>query len=551
MQYATLGKEPIAGDSPAGGDVRYDPDFETLQAEIDKMSSPTASGKPDWSKVVETAAGILAGKSKDLTVAGYLAVGLLRNRSLTGLDEGLQVIRDLVENYWDNLYPPKKRMRGRQGALAWWLEKTEETLQRLKTDAPLPAEQSRRLAENLKALDALLADKMPDPPLLRPVQRHVENLPVQEADPVDAPPLQKEAPVEEPPPGIAETKSAPPAAAAPDDGPVPAAPAPGPPVPAAPEPAAAAAPAPEPIAGEQDPAKIPDAALQRLRQASLFLLQQDLKSPLAYRYRRIAGWAKLTTLPPHTDKVTLVPPPAPQVIAALKELHEAANWPALIQNAEQKFSQFVFWLDLNRMVAESLTRLGAGHEKALAVVREETAYMLQRLPGLASLSFSDGMPFAEAQTLTWLQSIAFGQGGAAAPVPGHAGAGEAQPGDAVIEEARAMARKKQVVQAIDLLQQHLLSTSSGHLKMRWRMAIVQVLCTVKKEFQALPHLEQVLADIDLFHLEEWNPTLAVEGLSAAWRVFNLQTAGEYKHRAARLLDRIARIDPSGALRLNP
>jgi type VI secretion system protein VasJ len=542
MNLATLGKDPIAGDHPAGSDIRYDPDFEVLQAEIDKLSSPTAAGGTDWSKIMEKAADILAAKSKDLTVAGYLAVGLLRNRGLGGLDEGLQIIRDLVEYHWDHLYPPKKRMRGRQGALTWWLEKTEGALQQLKINDPLPAEQAARLLENIKALDTLLADKMPDPPSMLAFQRHLEHLPTQAAAEVPAPPRDTE-----------QTQPAPSASAAPapesgrTTGPAPASS----PTQIDRKPAAAAPAEPETISGEQDAIKSLNAALQSMRQASLFLLQKDLKNPLAYRYRRIAGWAKLEKLPPNTDGATQLPPPAPQVVTTLEELHAAANWPALIQNAEQKLSQFIFWFDLNRMVAEGLAGLGAGYEDALAAVCQETAYLLQRLPELASLSFSDGMPFAAEQTRTWLQTIAFGRSNAASAAGARTGAAEAQPDDqALIAKARALALKKQVVKAVELLQQPLLSSASGRRRMQWRLAIVQVLCGVKKHSQAVPHLQQILTDIDQFHLEEWDPGLAVEALSAAWKVFSLPTAGESTNQAPLLLDRIARIDPAAALRLS-
>lgn len=540
MDFATLGKDPIAGDHPAGSDVRYDPDFEVLQAEIDKMSSPTAASGIDWSTVMQKAADIMAAKSKDLTVAGYLAVSLLRNRGLGGLDEGLQIIRDLVEYHWDHLYPPKKRMRGRQGALTWWLEKTEGVLQQLKIDDPMPAEQSIRLLENVKALDELLADRMPDPPSMRAVQRHLEQLPVQAAAEVPAPP-----------PSADPTQPAPAAPAAepePAAGPAPASS----PTPSDRKPPPAAPAGSETISGEQDAVKNVNAALQSIRQASLFLLQKDLKNPLAYRYRRLACWAKLETLPPNRDGVTQLAPPAPQVVTALEELHAAANWPALIQSAEQKLSQFIFWFDLNRMVAEALSGLGAGCENALAAVCQETAFLLQRLPELVSLSFSDGMPFAEEQTRTWLQAIAFGQADTTAPAAGaRSGAAGEQPDDqALVAKARAMALKKQVVQAVELLQQHLLSSASHRRKMQWRMAIVQVLCAVKKHSQTVPHLEQILADVDRFHLEEWDPGLAVEALSSAWKVFGLPAAGEYVNQASRLLDRIARIDPAAALRLS-
>ena len=51
MDLISLGKEPISEDKPTGEDVRYEPEFEELQGEIDKLSSPSASGTIDWEKI--------------------------------------------------------------------------------------------------------------------------------------------------------------------------------------------------------------------------------------------------------------------------------------------------------------------------------------------------------------------------------------------------------------------------------------------------------------------------------------------------------------------
>jgi type VI secretion system protein VasJ len=182
MDTSTLGTTPISPESPGGSDVRYDPDFEALQAEIDKMTSPTAAGQVNWARVADLAAGILQTKSKDLTVAGYLAVALLMTRQIPGLDEGTALLRALLENFWETLYPPKKRMRGRAGAIAWWLDKSENALTRI-SPPPSPADLVTRLQANLQAMDSLLAEKMPDAPLLRSLQRRIEALPVARQDP--------------------------------------------------------------------------------------------------------------------------------------------------------------------------------------------------------------------------------------------------------------------------------------------------------------------------------------------------------------------------------
>jgi type VI secretion system protein VasJ len=66
MEIDSLGKDPIQPDQPAGSDVRYEPEYEQLQAEIDKLSSPSASGGIDWKKVNDLAVSILDKKCKDL-----------------------------------------------------------------------------------------------------------------------------------------------------------------------------------------------------------------------------------------------------------------------------------------------------------------------------------------------------------------------------------------------------------------------------------------------------------------------------------------------------
>ena len=191
MDFATLGKTPIDGDNPAGRDVRYDPQFEVLQGEIDKLSSPTASGQVDWGKIVDEAAKLLSESAKDLTVASYLAVALVHTRKIEGMDQGLQILGDMLETYWDQLYPPKKRMRGRSGAITWWTERMESELQGIER-GPLPSEQAERMRANLKRIDEILVEKMPDPPLMRPIQRILERFPVQASEKAPAPPVEPE-----------------------------------------------------------------------------------------------------------------------------------------------------------------------------------------------------------------------------------------------------------------------------------------------------------------------------------------------------------------------
>jgi len=151
MDIDALGREPIPGASQVGQDARYDLEYDQLQGEIDKLNSVTSLAEVNWKRVVELGTNILETKSKDLLAAVYLSVGLLHEAGLEGMGTGSQVLRDMVATYWDDCFPPKKRLRGRMNAFSWWQEKTTAWLKGLPSD-PVPAELHRTILENVEAL---------------------------------------------------------------------------------------------------------------------------------------------------------------------------------------------------------------------------------------------------------------------------------------------------------------------------------------------------------------------------------------------------------------
>lgn len=119
MKVRELGQNPISPDNPSGNDAHYEPEFEQLQQEIDKLSIVSAAGdSTDWKKVTSLSVTILSEKSKDLLVAVYLVTGLTKTHGFEGFAVGVAFLKDLVENFWETMYPPKRRMRGRLNALS-------------------------------------------------------------------------------------------------------------------------------------------------------------------------------------------------------------------------------------------------------------------------------------------------------------------------------------------------------------------------------------------------------------------------------------------------
>jgi type VI secretion system protein ImpA len=108
---------PIPGDKPTGSDLRTDTsavsDYYAIrdarkgasdaERRIDK-GDETAE-PPDWRPVMERATQVLAEKTKDLEITAYLIESLVRLRGFPGIRDGYRLARELVERFWDGLYP--------------------------------------------------------------------------------------------------------------------------------------------------------------------------------------------------------------------------------------------------------------------------------------------------------------------------------------------------------------------------------------------------------------------------------------------------------------
>ena len=520
MDLLTLGKQPVKQDQPTGADARYDPAFEELQAEVDKP--PSASGGVDWTKVGKLSSEILEKKSKDLLVASYLAVSLLYTKKIEGFATGLKVYRDLVETYWETLFPTKARMRGRVGAIEWWAEKAEIALSGVEPVA-LPPEKMGPIREDFDRIDQLLGEYLDEPPSLRPLLEYVralESASEEAAKPEEAP-SESSAEAER----EAEKKEAAPAPAVPRGDVLPE------------------------IESAEAATEAFSLIVRKLREIAAYRRKENLADPLAYRVLRWAVWTKIDSLPQAREGRTTVPPPMPQVSGPLADMQSRANSEGLARAAESALSTSAYWLDLNRYSAEALSVLGDQYQRALDAGCQETAYFVHRFHGVEDLAFSDGKPFADADTRQWLKTIALGTGSGAGP------AAVAEPGadgtdlQAELGKALQLAGKGKLSEAVEPLHQRMRSAVSRREEMLWRMAVVQVLIGGRQPGVAVPQAERIVADIDAFRLEEYDPEVALRGLRLALSVYEAQPDPASRASAAAVLGRMANLNPMEALRL--
>lgn len=71
-----------------------------LAAEPDQSAS-----MPNWGAVLDKAEQHLTEQSKDLWVATSLINALMREQGYAGLRDGVRLVRELVERYWDGIHP--------------------------------------------------------------------------------------------------------------------------------------------------------------------------------------------------------------------------------------------------------------------------------------------------------------------------------------------------------------------------------------------------------------------------------------------------------------
>lgn len=124
---------PIAGEAPAGVDLRQDASPQSLyyrlrDARGDARTAERASeaggeggGPPqEWRTIRELALDALATKTKDLEIAVWLTEALLRQDGLAGAAAGFRLMAGIAERFWDDFFPQPDEdgMAGRLAAIA-------------------------------------------------------------------------------------------------------------------------------------------------------------------------------------------------------------------------------------------------------------------------------------------------------------------------------------------------------------------------------------------------------------------------------------------------
>jgi type VI secretion system protein ImpA len=127
---------PIGGVNPSGESLRYAGTYDAIQ-EARRADDALAQGDwqratkaSDWRGVIGIATEALATRSKDLQIAAWLVEATVKVHGFTGLRDGLRLMRELVERFWDTLYPEVQEddLEFRAAPVEWINERLPEAV---------------------------------------------------------------------------------------------------------------------------------------------------------------------------------------------------------------------------------------------------------------------------------------------------------------------------------------------------------------------------------------------------------------------------------------
>ena len=536
---------PISAEAPAGVSAKFDIQYEALRKEVLKLDSPRAE-PVSWRLVVDSGAEIISSKSKDLLIAAHLAYALFPERGLPGLWTGTVFLVELLKTYWDGMFPPLARLRGRVGALEWFVDKAAAALSQATADATA-REALEGLSQATADLKAVVQEKFgTSAPSISSFSDGVTRLLL--ALPKEAAPAAAAAATPAPAPAAAPATT--PLAGAPAEKPAPAEA-----TQVTKAPAAPATPAPvlaPPAAAAENSGEL-SSYLGAVGE-KLVVLAQRLRaarpsSAMAYRLMRVGLWLPLSAPPQAgSDGNSMVRPLNAELRASLDAQAEAGSWPQVLKGAEGGLAFNALNIDLQRLVARALGALGEEYAPARREVIGELRTLLERFPTLTRLRCEDGTPLCDENSRVWLQEEVLVKAGASS-----AGSSSRASDDSVSEESIAKARELlqagKMAEAVALFQPLVAAARDARTRFRVRLAQADVCRKAGLVKVAHALYEALEAEANERHLEGWEPGLVLDCLVGYLLCARADKDRAGDGREAIIFSRIAGLAPSLALEL--
>ena len=566
---------PIPGKNPSGQDLRYDPVYDKIREarraeeeivvseELSASNAVWASAmkKADFPLVIKLAAETLLKRTKDLQIAAWLTEALLAQEKIGGLLQGLTLIRGLIENFWDTLYPLAEDDDPgiRCGPIEWVgsrldyqilqvpLTKDKLKMSDFRDSQSVPYEKEAKedpakkeireaaiklgkctperfnesvrvsgeahhaqlttdifnTLETIQALETLTEEKFRhEAPSFVKMKKALEDLQdtVREywKPPEEKPPELPKKEEEEEQQRLQIDEQAGVAL----------------------ESSVSAAPVRKRATITEEPADAED-AVRRVTNLTRFLRLANPSNPVPYMLLRGLRWGELRVNGSSLD-AALLDPPSSETRLALIKLASDDQWSDLLEGVEVAMGLPCGrgWIDLQRYAVIACENLG--HGAVSAAISGELRSLLSDFPGLASAQLADGTPAANAETQSWITERILpptppseSQIPVEPPVVASAAAngndGSSVPDAFVL--AQQAARSGRIQEAVELLSREIFQERSGRARFLRRVQLAELCLSARQENIAYPILTELAEEIERRKLDEWEePSLLAQAL---------------------------------------
>jgi len=350
---------PVSKDQPFGERAVDDPGYDFVETQLMKVGSLYHSDV-QWQEVEKAVVELLAKRSKDIKLLSYLIQCLQNQAKAERVLLSLQILLGFMQNYWFGCYP----IPGDRGALprrkffSQIMQRSQKAVAKLELIAGQEELQQQFLLVSSQLMGCAGDLSLPLDNLLV-IESQLKNNLQQEKSPANL-----------------INSGAPQATTAAENA----------------------------TADLGFDASSEKSAKQSLLKVADYLSMVDAGIALGLRLRRFAIWSGLQTVPDNAnDKgvTSLMPPSVDRLSEYQSELAKGASTD-LLAKIEQSISLSPFWLDGNRLSAE--TCMALGQEDWAKVIQEDTQAFVQRLPQLLNMSFRGGVAFAKQETIDWLEN---------------------------------------------------------------------------------------------------------------------------------------------------
>jgi len=303
-----------------------------------------------------------------------------------------------------------------------------------------------------------------------------------------------------------------------------------------------------------------DDAIARMISAAKFVRQQDEYSPAPYLM--LAGFrvGELRASGDTLDQSKLEAPPS-ELRQSLKKFSMEGNWLDVLNTAEQAAGLPCGrgWLDMHLYAARACSELGWYYDGLRKGIIGLVRGLVADYPDLPKLTLMDDTPVANAETMQWLENDVIVANAPAAesedsyePAPiaparqyDDNGDGVEAPPDAW-DLAQQALRGGRVREAVELIDREAKMEQSGRGRFIRRTQLARIFIDSGNEPMAMPILEQIAAEIDSRGLENWEPSETIaQPLALLYRC--LARSDKDGDATKKLYAKLCRLDPVAAM----